>query len=471
MRINVSSTLSTFLCVACFVITMSAFAQNDQEGAVSQDDITEQNRLSEPEAVVTATDLIEEWKEEAFQQLKVQEGVTSDGKYIVFASANVSLKDTDPQYGDALVNAFDVAMIEAQQRMLMDRFGRMLTEKTYETFRDQSTNNREIPLDTPSAQKEKLWEKALRLLDKTLSVAEAKLDKALDQYGVPREEYVTLPPEKKKILFKNALMKETLKAASGEIAGVFPVQTTVKKDSKGNTKVGVILIMSPKSVQIATDIRLQRHSLIRGKGADLHEKMVPKTPNQWMGQLGTRLVYDLDGTPAIVSYGMGSYVPDGDDDYINEELRDEARKQAIDNADAQIAEVVAGQMSAEQHRLQGENIEKAVTRQMTVNASTIEKTTREIIKQSSSFAKSKASMSLKGISTLASKFIKLPSGQQMCYVIRYWSYAGLDAVDNLNRAAANPRAAQGNGNGKENEKGTGTAHEADGFIVNDIDDF
>ena len=228
--------------------------------------------------------------------------------------------------------------------------------------------------------------------------------------------------------------------------------------------------MSPKSVQVATDIRLQRQTLIRGKGSDLHERMIPKTPQQWEGQLGTRLVYDVDGTPVIVSYGMGSFVPNGDDDYINEELREEAKKQAMDNADAQIAEVVAGQMSAEQSRLQGETIEQAVTRMMTVDSPTMEKTIKDIVKQSKSLAKSRASMQLKGISTLGSKFIKLPSGQQMCYVIRYWSYAGLKAVDELNRAAtAAPRSATPVAPAPK--KTTGAAHEADGFKVNDIDDF
>ena len=467
MNVKVIRIMSRFLCgVVCFALTISAIAQDAQEGAVSQAEVTEQNRLSEPTVVVSATDLIEEWRKKALEQLNLKEGVTSDGKYIVFASANVSVKDTDPHYGAALVNAFDTAMLDAQQEILMVRFGREVVSQIRETFRDQSTDNREIPLDSPSAPGKNMGEKALRILDKTLRVTEAKLDKALDKYGVPRDEYVTLPPEKKKILFKNALLKETLKNASGEIAGIFPVQTTVRKDAKGNTKVGMIVIMSHKSVQVATDIRLQRHSLIRGKGIDLHERMIPQNAEQWIGQLGTRLVYALDGTPVIVSYGMGSFVPDGDDDYINEELRKEASKQAIDNADSQIATVVAGYMSAEEQRMQGENIERAVTRQMTVNASTIEKITKNIIHQSKSFAKAKASISLKGISTLSSpKFIKLPSGQQMCCVIRYWSYAGLDAANNLNRPPK-PRP-QGNGN----VKGTGKAYKADGFKVNDIDDF
>ena len=451
---------------AAVLATAFAFAEDPAPANLSQADVDEQNRLSDPEAVVSASDLVEDWKEAALRQLKVEEGVTPDGKYVIFGSANVALPNTDPQFGDALASAFDVAMLEAQQRMLMDRFGRIVTEKTRETFRDNSTNAKEIPLDapTPAGDSSDVADKALRVLDKSLSLSEAKLDKALEEYGVPRAEYQTAPIEKKKTLFKNAMLKETLKTASGEIAGVFPVQTTVKMDKKGNAKIGVILIMSPKSVQVAKDISLQRKSLVSGKGADLHEKFVPKTPERWVGQLGTRLAYDADGRPAIISYGMGSYVPDGDDDYINDELKEEARKQAMDNADAQIAEVVAGRMSAQSSRLQGESVEKSVTREMTLDSSTFEKTAKEVIKQSQSFAKSQAKMEMKGLTTLGSKFVKLPSGQQMCYVIRAWTYTGLDAVKSLDRAMSSP-------GGVDPAKRAGVAGELDGFLVNDVDDF
>ncbi len=454
----------TVIAICAAALSFAQEAAPPQE-KITQSDVEEQNNLSDPDAVPSATEMIEEWKDLVLAQFKVDEGITPDGKYVVFASANVALKDTDPQYGDALASAFDAAMLEAQQKMLMDRFGQLATEKVRETFRDQSTNARDIPVELPTSGNGTL-DKAMRVVDKTLSLSEAKLDKALEEYGVPRSEVETAPIEKKKTLFKNAMMKETLKKASGEIAGLFPVQTTVKKDKKGNTKIGVILIMSQKSTQVATDIRYQRRSLITGKGANLKAKMTPKTNDKWVGQLGTRLVYDEDGSPAIVSYGMGAFVPDGDDDYINDELKEEARKQAMDNADAQIAEVVAGRMSAQSSRLQGESVEKFVTREMKADAPTMEKTVREVIKQSSSFAKSQAKMEMKGLTTLNSgRFVKLPSGQTMCYVIRCWTYKGLDAANAINSVKPPAASASQSGNGG------GTASEHDGFQVNDIDDF
>ena len=152
-----------------------AFSEDSAPANLSQADVDEQNRLSDPEAVVSASDLVEDWKTEALRQLKVEEGVTPDGKYVIFGSANVALPNTDPQFGDALASAFDVAMLEAQQRMLMDRFGRIVTEKTRETFRDNSTNAKDIPLDAPAPAGDAgdVADKALRVLDKSLSLSEA----------------------------------------------------------------------------------------------------------------------------------------------------------------------------------------------------------------------------------------------------------------------------------------------------------
>jgi hypothetical protein len=73
-------------------------------------------------------------------------------------------------------------------------------------------------------------------------------------------------------------------------------------------------------------------------------------------------------------------------------------------------------------------------------------------------------MEMKGLTTLGSKFVKLPSGQQMCYVIRAWTYTGLDAVKSLDRAMSSP-------GGVDPAKRSGVAGELDGFLVNDVDDF
>lgn len=140
------------------------------------------------------------------------------------------------------------------------------------------------------------------------------------------------------------------------------------------------------------------------------------------------------------------------------------RNQAMDNADAQIAEVIAGRISAQTSLLQGNMVEDFVTREMKLDSSTFKKSSTEVLEQSQSFAKSQARMDMKGLVTLGSKYVRLPSGQELCFVVRAWTYAGLDAVNSMNRPVAKNR-------GAVPEKGSGTSAEMDGFLVNDIDDF
>lgn len=443
---------------------VAAFAQEAQV-AVDQKDVDEQNKLSAPVEDVGSNDMIDEWKERVMKDLGISELGENDGKFFSFGYGSVSLKDTDPEYGDALVNAFDIAMMEAQQEMLMARFGRILVEKARQTYRDSSTYAKDIPLELNESNSALSGNKAIRIFEKALSVVEGKLDQELQELGVDESEYKAVPVEKKKTLFMNAFIKNTIKRASGEIAGLFPIQTAVMKDKAGNACVGVFCVMSDKTVQVAKDISLQRNSLIRGRGKDIEKTMVPKKPENWVGQIGTRLVYDQDGTPAIVSYGIGSFKPDGDDDYINNELRKEAQSAAVDNADAQIAEVVNGRMSAESSRQQGETVEKSVSRQMVVDSATLESTVKNIIKTSQSQAKLAAKMDLKGITTLATKTIKLPTGQTMCFAVRVWKYSTLNAINQLNR----PRGASTGVHGSD--KGSGQAGSYEGFKVNDLDDF
>lgn len=463
MKMN-SKRFFTALVVLINFFVVAAFAQEAQV-AVEQKDVDEQNKLSAPVEDVGSSDMIDEWKDRVMQELGISELGKNDGKFFSFGYGSVSLKDTDPQYGDALVNAFDIAMMEAQQEMLMARFGRNLVEKARQIYRDNSTNAKDIPLELNESNSALSGNKAIRILSKALSVAEGKLDQELQELGVDESEYKALPVEKKKTIFMNAFIKNNIKRASGEIAGLFPIQTAIKKDKGGNACVGVFCVLSDKTVQVAKDISLQRNSLIKGRGMDIGKTMVPTKPEDWIGQIGTRLVYDQDGTPAIVSYGFGSFKPDGDDDYINNELRKDAKSDAVDNADAQIAEVVNGKMSAETSKQQGETIEKSVSRQMVIDSATLESTVKTIIKTTQSQAKSAASMDLKGITTLATKTIKLPTGQTMCFAVRVWKYSTLNAINQLNR----PRGASAGAYGSD--KGSGQAGSYEGFKVNDLDDF
>lgn len=398
------------------------------EENITQKDVNELNMQSNPNTVSDASDTIDDWAYEAIQKFGVDEFGEHNGKFFFFASQSVSLKPTDPQFGDALVNAYDKALMELQNKYLMARFGRTIVDKVKQFYSDRSTNAKEIDLPNPSAPN--FTDKVLNIMDKSLDVTDKKLDKELAELGVNPDEVAKMTPKMKKDVFRDKFLKSTMRKASGSIAGLFPLQTSIAKDSTGKYVVGIIAIATQKTIQIAKDIKLQRQSIVQGKGKDV-KSLLPQDDTKYLSTFGVRLSYDLDGTPMIVSYGIGSYSKDGDD-YIDEQLKSEAKANAVSNADAQIAEIVNGYMNINENRKNGEEIKKYVERDITPNSDSIEKTIKNIIKITNNSAKSSASISLKGISTVKTWRKTTKEGVKFVGAVRVWKYKTLKAVKDFN---------------------------------------
>ncbi len=397
---------------------------------VTQKDINGINKLAKPIAIEDAGDTIEDWAYSVLKRFKRDEFGEKNGKYLFFASQSVSLKPVDPQFGDALVNAYDKAMMDLQNQYLMARFGRNIVQKIKSFYSDKSTHAKELQL--PDANVKGFLGKILRIFDKSLDVTDKKLDKELVKLGVSPEELEKMTPKMKKDIFRDKFIKHSIRKASGSIAGLFPVQTSIVRDKSGKVVVGVVAIATPKTIQIVKDISLQRKPLIKGRGRDIKE-LLPQRKEEYLSTFGVRLAYDKDGTPMIISYGIGSYAKDGDDSYINDQLKKEAKANAISNADAQISEIVNGYMSSKESRKTGEEIRRYVERKMKPNSDTIEKTIKNIIKITNNNAKSSASMSLKGVSTVKTWRYTTKEGVKFVGAVRVWKYSTLRAANNFNR--------------------------------------
>ncbi|RLJ22569.1 hypothetical protein DJ030_01055 [bacterium endosymbiont of Escarpia laminata] len=409
------------------------FDVNNGQAEVSQADVDEQNNMSDPKLVRSASDSIDDWAAEAVVNFgrKADEFGEKDGKFILFASQSVSLKSIDPQYGDALINAFEKAQIKLQEQYAMIRFGHTMINKAKSFYSDRSTDAKELRLPPPGSPD--YIGKLLAIFEKSLDVADKKLNKELIALGEDPKKILNLTPTIKKDLFRDRFTKTTIRKAGGSIAGLFPLQTAVIVDNKGKTMVGVIAVASEKTIQIAKDIKLQRTSNIKGKGREIGA-LLPESNKDYLHVFGTRLAYDSDGTPAIISYGVASYRPDTDDDYINDELKSEAQSDAISSADAQIAEIINGYMNVRNERKRGEEIKKYVERKQRLESDTIEKTMKNIIKITSNNVRSSASAKLQGISTVKSWRYTASSGQKYVGSVRVWKYSTLKAVSNFNNS-------------------------------------
>ncbi|WP_331775035.1 DUF6844 domain-containing protein [Sulfurospirillum sp. 1612] len=412
------------------LLSTGIFAANTKNiSSVTKQDVQELNKLSDPKSVQSASDTIDDWAHSAIKKFGINEFGEHNGKFFFFASQSVSLMPSDPQFGDALVNAYDKALMKLQNEYIMARSGKVIIHKIKELHQDNSTNANDIELPAPSTKG--FLGKVLKIFDKTLDVTNKKLDSELIKLGTSPQELAQMTPSMKKNTYKDEFLKNIIHTASEQIAGLFPIQTSLAKDANGQYVVGIIAVASQKTIQIAKDISLQRSTLIKGKGKKV-EDLLPAEPKDYISTFGVRLSYDLDGTPMIISYGVGSYTPNSGDSYINDQLKSEAKDNAISNADGQIAEIVNGYMNAQESRKNGEEIKKYVQRKMKPNSDTIEKTIKNIVKITNNRAKSHASMSLKGISTVKTWRYTTDKGVKFVGAVRVWKYESLSAVNNFN---------------------------------------
>ena len=433
------------------------------ENSISQSDVGEVNAMSDPKSVPTASNSMDDWFNSVLGKFGIDSFGENNGKFILSASQSVSLKPIDPQYGDSLVNAFDKAMMKLQEKYLMIRFGKTTTDKIKFFYSDRSKNAKNIEL--PPVEDPDYLGKLLVIIEKGLDVKEKKLDQQLIELGGNPEELAKLTPTKKKDIFRDKFLKNTIRQASGSISGLFPIQTNVITDKSGRTVVGIVAIASPITIQVAKDISLQRKSVIHGKGRNI-ASLLPATNKEYIGTLGVRLTYDQDGTPAIISYGISSYRPDTEGDYINDELKSEAKADAVSSADAQIAEIINGRMNAKNERKKGEEIRKYVEREMKPSSDTVEKTIKNIIKITQNEAKSSATARLQGISTVKTWRYTAKTGQEFVGAVRVWKYSTLQAVKSFNKPTSTHRSTSTN-----KQKKAFQPFQQSSKPVNSMDDF
>jgi hypothetical protein len=462
-KILKSIVLAGLLFTTSAIFAQEEVSQVNVESNINKSDIEEQNKLSDPKNVQdsSSADDIEDWSEEVLRSFKIDSFGENNGKFIVFAQQTITLKPTDPQFGETLINAYDKAMMNLQENYLMMRFGKTTIEKLRTFYSNSSTDANEIEL--PKIDKGFL-DKIVLLMDKNIDLATKKLDNELVNLGVDPATLVNMPDTVKKDTFKDKFLKNTIRQASGSIAGLVPVQTKLIIGKNGNSVIGIVGIASHKTIQIAKDISLQRATNISGKGKDI-QSLLPESKESFLGTLGVRLAYDLDGTPMIISYGMGSYISNSGDDYINDELRNEAKESAIANADGQIAEMINGRMNAKSERKRGEEIKKFVERENVQGSDTVEKTLKNIINITNKYSKSAASAKLSGISTVKTWRYTIPETKiKMVGTVRVWKYSTLNAIKKFNETTYKSKE-------KSKEKNVSKKFESKSKVVNSMDDF
>ena len=337
-----------------------AFGMEDKTNLeITEADVKEINQMAVPEKI-EKQESMRSWFNKMTRKYK-----KPDNK-IFTASVAVKGLDTDPQFALYVQNAFDRAFLEARAKQILDKAREVAVSELASNF---STNaNDKIKEDA-------LKEKASVGLTQQKAVASAELNYAREQMRaklknqglqfdsigsflesafkeVSDEEVnaalakqgitniANLSREEKMNIFKQNYAKEIFRKGSGEIVGLVPIQTYLrKKENSGSYELGLVAVVSPKTVQIATDLRKKQPTRMKGKCQSLGEQIPIDNLESVYQIIGPRLAYNENCEPVIVSYAQGNFIP-SNDDIKNQSLSQIAEQQADVRADAYITNFI-----------------------------------------------------------------------------------------------------------------------------------
>lgn len=333
--------------IGSLLVASFLYAQATPQVEITQEDIKIQNEMSDASSKDITPKSLDDFFEKFADNFGIKYGITKDGKTFYTGRSVVALSDSDPQFAQALQNAYQKAMLNLQSDFIEDAFGRMAVSKIQNYEADNSTNAKEfeeLPKGSVVGQ----------IFDKLVQLSGAKLDKALRDLGINVE---GLTEERKKTLLKEEFLNKTITSAVGSMSGLIPVQTIVTQ-RRGQYDIGVIAVVSKKTRQLAKDMSLARQSNIKGKGKNINEYL-PKDTKGFLNEYGIRLVYDEKGSPVILSYGNWGYIADANNAKKTNILEDRAKDTASTMADAAIIEFINTNLSLKDEKTTDESYEKS----------------------------------------------------------------------------------------------------------------
>ncbi len=349
---------------------------------------------------------------------KLQQRMAAGELYVGKAWAEVQVNPENSQWPKFRVMAYESAITEAENAYLMALSSKMAAEKVRSYFSD---NSGEVPEFDDSLLTDQ--NKVSRIIDKVLTLTEGKLDKALEDLGISADEYNKTPEPQRHDLFKDALIKSSMKEAMGTLAGLLPIQTFEAQNKTGEHVIGVVVVASQKMRQLAHEIKTRRGKLAASetsKGRSVYE-VVAADAGLLVDQFGIRRLYDEQGYPVLVSYGQWGNAYRGDNKRQARRQRAAALDQARMQADQQIAMFVAGKAMVTEESRVGQIVEQYVD--VHKDGYKEEQDVARIVDQLNKESRARANVRLSGLADVYSWTKPHPvyPEHELVGVVRLWS--------------------------------------------------
>lgn len=324
--------------------------------------------------------------------------------------------------------AYEVAYQDAVAKLVMDLTGQELTKSVREYFDDQSDDRLERPANLQEAQTG-FWKKLAVL-------AEAKVDQGLTKMGIDPAKYTAMTPAQKKDLFKDSLIKQSMRKAFHSAAGFLPVQTFETRTENGRYTVGVVIRSDVDCTEIARCLQAKTRPVIsRDTGLTIQEAL--PTDEELLTQFGVRMYFDESGMPSLLSFGQWGSSFTGADERKAERAMESAFAQAEAVANEQLTAFINSKISVieatERGEIENENLkfnDNGVVEQ------------EDFVRMIDRVAKSSTvtgNDTMIGRSTVLKKMLTHASGHKIAIVVRRWSFGQLDAARSILNGKPQPK--------------------------------
>lgn len=224
---------------------------------------------------------------------------------VTYGDAIVKVKSDNYKWVDARSMAFTEALIDAYTKIALEQSTTNQNIILKELIDDQT------PLEPDAVKNNSKME---ALWDKAVALAGGVMDKKLQDLGINPEQYNTASTEKKKTLLKSAITQKSITKALADTSGMIPLQTFEGNDGKGNYAVRVAISKSPKRVALVKSI-LKSGSNVPAdpnkKAAKSIDEQIILPDDVLFNQFGTRLLYDQEGLPVLISFGQAGVINSG----------------------------------------------------------------------------------------------------------------------------------------------------------------
>lgn len=427
--------------LSSILLGTNIYANNDM---VTNENVVDINQDADQNTISSANmdldykdDSISSWISDFEEAQGVKIGEVSNGRTFFSGTAPVRVNPMDPAYAKELTIAYEKALLNLQANFILQNYGTMTTQRILDFVEDDSTN---ANIFEPIQLKKDIEQGQLsRILDKTLSVIENKLDAQLAEQGLSSSEIKKMSITQKKEIFKDNFKKSMIKKAVQNISGLVPVQTKVvsRKTKVGDAvEIGIIAVMSQKTRQFADDMARQRATNVKGTPKDLNN-VLPKNDKEYLNEFGLRYLYDKDGKPMLLSYGRWSVV--GKSQNPSKYLRkiESAKEKARMFAEASIGEFMKSNIQASQSA-DIESISEEIATKVTEFENNVQSGSNEGLDEigetiDRSFKKIKATSTfkLRGTSQLKTWETEDQNGVLHVGSVVTWTYSQLDNANSI----------------------------------------